>query len=261
MDGKSDPVVFERGIVTLLRLNRPERLNAVNLPVYAALERSLTSIAEDRSIRAVVLTGTGRAFCSGADLVAHGAGGSLDESRTYVEMGQRVHRLLQTLPQPIVAAVNGAAVGAGIEIALACDLVVVAEDARLRFPELSLGTFVGGGTTYLLVQRVGLARAKELLMLGDFFTGAEAAAMGLANRAVPAERVLETATALAAELADKAPVPMALAKRLLDQARHLDAESALALEADALLACMGSSDWQEGLRAFREKRAPRFIGE
>ncbi|HUP00796.1 MAG TPA: enoyl-CoA hydratase/isomerase family protein [Gemmatimonadota bacterium] len=254
-------MVCERGTVTLLRLNRPERLNAVNLPLYTALERSLTSIAEDRSIRAVVLTGTGRAFCSGADLVAHGGDGSLDEKRTYVEMGQRVHRLLQTLPQPFVAAVNGAAVGAGLEIALACDLVVVAEDARLRFPELSLGTFVGGGTTYLLVQRVGLGRAKELLMLGEFFTGAEAAAMGLANRAVPAERVLETATALAEELADRAPVPMALVKRLLDQARHLDAETALALEADALLACMGSSDWQEGLRAFREKRVPRFIGE
>ncbi len=263
MGGGLNLVTCEKLAATArLRLNRPERLNAVNLALYLALEEALRGLAVDPSVRAIVLTGSGRAFCAGADLEAHGRGElAHEERRIYVEAGQRVQRLLQTLPKPVVAAVNGAAIGAGLEMALACDLVIVARDAKLRFPELSLGTFFGGGTTYMLVQRIGLTRAKELLMLGEFFSGEDAAGMGLANRAVPSDRVLETATALADELARKAPIPMGHAKRLLDQARHLDAESALGLEADALLDCMASRDWQEGIRAVKEKRAPRFIGE
>ncbi len=263
MAERPDPVTFEKcGKTARLRLNRPEHLNAVNLALYLALEEALKGLVEDPSIRAIVLTGSGRAFCAGADLEAHGRGAlTHEERRIYIEAGQRVQRLLQTLPKPVVAAVNGAAVGAGLEMALACDLVVVAREAKLRFPELSLGTFFGGGTTYTVVRRVGLTRAKELLMLGEFFTGEDAAAMGLANRAVPSDGVLETATALADELARKAPLSMKFAKRLLDQARHLDAESALALEVDALLRCMASRDWQEGIRAFKEKRPPSFVGE
>lgn len=263
MGGRLDLVTCEKlGATARLRLNRPERLNAVSLALYLALEEALAGLAQDPSIRSILLTGSGRAFCAGADLEAHGRGGLTQaERRIYVEAGQRVQRLLQTLPKPIVAAVNGAAVGAGLEMALACDLVIVAREAKLRFPELSLGTFFGGGMTYMLVQRVGFTRAKELLMLGEFFSGEDAAAMGLANRAVPSDLVLETAATLADELASKAPIPMSYAKRLLDQVRNLDAESALALEADALLDCMASRDWQEGIHSFQERRPPRFIGE
>jgi enoyl-CoA hydratase len=140
-------------------------------------------------------------------------------------------------------------------------LVIVASEAKLRFPEISLGTFVGGGTIYTLPRRVGLAAAKELILLGEFFTGADAAAMGLANRAVPAADVLPTALDMAARLAAKAPVSMAFAKRLLNRAHHLDPETAMDLEAEALIACMQTKDWKEGIEAFAEKREPRFIGE
>lgn len=258
---ESEPVTSERrGAVAVVRLDRPDRLNAVSLALYEALERELGELAEDPNVRVVVLTGAGRAFSAGADLQEPG-GADPQERRLYIETGQRVHRLLQTLPKPVVAAVNGPAVGAGLELALACDLVIAAENARLRLPELALGTFVGGGTTYVLAQRVGLTRAKELLLLAEFLTGAEAARIGLVNRAVPEDKVLPEALALADELTRRAPIPVAHAKRLLDKVRLLAAEEAMALEAEALLECMESRDWREGLAAFREKRPPRFVGE
>ncbi len=263
MDPDESPLIHEkRGPIATLTLNRPERMNAVSLPLYRALEAALQSLAADDAVRAAVITGAGRAFCVGADLKAHGeADLTPDERRTYVETGQRVYRLIQTLPKPVVAAVNGHAIGAGLEMALSCDFVIAASEAKFRIPELALGTFVGGGTTYTLAEFVGAAKARELIMLGDFFSGEEAAKMGLANQAVPAPEVLQTALALAEELAKKAPVPMALAKQLLGRARHLDSEEAMRLEAHALLQCMETRDWKEGIQAFHEKREPRFHGE
>ena len=258
-----EPLIREQQDQTvILRLNRPDRLNAVNLPMYAALESELRGLIADREVRALMITGSGRAFCVGADLKAHGEGEpSLDERKGYVDAGQRVHRLLQTIPKPVVAAVNGHAIGAGLELALSCDFIIVAEDAKLRLPEIGLGTFVGGGATYKLAQRVGYTKAKELIMLGLMFYGKEAEAMGLANAALPADAVLEAASELTAELSRKAPISMAFAKRLLDRARDVDSETALRLEARALLQCMETRDWREGIDAFNEKRDPNFIGE
>ena len=159
------------------------------------------------------------------------------------------------------AAVNGHAVGAGLELAMACDLLVVASEAKLRLPELGLGTFVGGGTTFSLVQRVGMTRAKELLLLGRFFSGADAALWGLCNEAVPAKEVLGRARELAAEVALKAPVSVALAKRLMQQAGRQSVAAAMSDEAEALLACMETRDWREGIDAFAERREPRFRGD
>lgn len=257
------PLVQERhGNIALLRLNRPERLNAVSLPLYEAMETALAGIRDDSTVRVVVLTGTGRAFCSGADLKAHGTDDLTPEARrTYVQTGQRVYRELQNLPKPIVAAVNGHAVGAGLELALSCDFIVAAREAKLRLPELSLGTFVGGGAIYTLAQRVGVAKAKELIMLCEFFSGEEAERLGVANVSVSADRVLPESMALAGKLAARAPVPMAAAKELLIRAQHLDADEALELETAALLRCMDTGDWHEGIAAFGEKRDPKFIGE
>ncbi|MEJ2186895.1 MAG: enoyl-CoA hydratase-related protein [Gemmatimonadota bacterium] len=260
--GESSPLRADRvGRLALLTLDRPDRLNAVNLALYDALAAELAALASDGEVRAVVLTGAGRAFCVGADLKAHGsADPTAAERRRYVEAGQRANRALQRLPQPVVAAVNGHAIGAGLELALSADLMVVAEAAKLRLPEAALGTFVGGGVTYTLPERVGLARAKELVLLGDFFTGREAVAMGLANRAVPADRVLEEATALAERLAQRAPRSVTKAKRLLNAAVRRKVGRALRREAETLLGCMETEDWREGIRAFQEKREPEFRG-
>lgn len=263
MTAGEGPLLRERrGPVELLTLNRPERLNAVSRPLYERLAAALREVDGEREVRAVVVTGAGRAFCVGADLKAHGEGeASEEERRAYVRAGQRANRRLQSIGKPVVAAVNGHAIGAGLELALSCDLVLVAIEARLRLPELALGTFVGGGVTYTLPRRVGLGKAKEILLVADFFSGAEAAEMGLADRALPADEVLPAALELAAEVARRAPLPVRHAKRLLGSAPDLGRGEAMAREARALLACMGTRDWREGIRAFHEKREPRFTGE
>jgi enoyl-CoA hydratase len=257
------PVVTETaGAIRTFRLNRPERLNAVNLELYRALEDGLAETAGDPAVRAVILTGAGRAFSAGADLKAYGGREPTPgERRDYIETGQRVYRALQTLPQPVVAAVNGHAIGAGIELALSCDFVIVSDEAKLRLPEVTLGTFIGGGASYTLARRVGYARAAELILLGRFFTGSEACDLGLANRCVLALDVMAEALELVRELARNAPISMRLAKRLLDRAGSMVPEEAMRLEAEALDTCFATEDWREGVRAFAEKRDPVFRGE
>lgn len=259
----TDPVLVRReGSALVLTLHRPERLNAVSLPLYRRLLEELEGAAADPAVRCVVLTGSGRAFCVGADLKAHGEGPPTGaERKRYVAAAQEVNRRIQLGPVPVVAAVNGHAIGGGLEMALSADFMVVAEDAKLRFPELLLGTFVGGGTVYTLTERVGTLKARELVYLGDFFRGREAAEWGVAWKAVPTDAVLPTALELAGRLAERAPRSLAWAKRLVGPAGTLSRDRALALEGRALEEVFGTRDWQEGLDAFREERAPRFTGE
>ncbi len=257
----SEVLASRDGPLFLLTLNRPDRLNAVSLRLYERLAAELEEANRDPEIRAAVLTGRGRAFCAGADLKAHrDAPPDPEARRRYTAAGQRANRLLQTIGVPVVAAVNGPAVGAGLELALSADFAVAAEDARLRLPEIALGTFVGGGAIYTVVERVGALRAREIILLGDFFTGSEAAAMGLVNRAVPTAEVLPEARKLAARLARRAPIPVAAAKRLLREASSLSREEAMERERAALEEIFGTADWREGLAAFHEGRVARFRG-
>jgi enoyl-CoA hydratase len=255
-------IVERAGAVATLTLNRPERLNAVSLTLYDALAQQLKSLDRDSEVRALILTGAGRAFCVGADLKAHSQDElTAGERRTYVRAAQRVHRRMQKMAKPIVGAVNGHAIGAGLELALSCDLVVIAEAAKLRFPEVALGTFVGGGTVVTLPRRVGLTRAKELLLLAEFFTPWDALNWGIANRVVAAPDVLRVAHDLARQVARRAPVSVGFAKRLLNRGSQMKRDRALRQEAAALLTCMATDDWKEGVRAFHEKREPDYRGE
>jgi enoyl-CoA hydratase len=160
----------------------------------------------------------------------------------------------------VIAAVNGPARGAGTELALSCDLLLIAEEATLGLPETGLGTFVGGGVTHVLPRLVGLARAKELVYTGRVVGGETAVALGLALACYPVARLPGEARALAMEISEKAPIPMAFAKGYLQRSPSLDMETVLELEAEAILACMESDDWKEGLSSFSEKRTPKFIG-
>ena len=262
LEPNSPSVLVDRDeSVSILTLNRPERLNAVSPDLYRELEEALAKIESDPAVRAAVITGAGRAFCVGADLKSHAEGPmSPDERRAYIALAQSVNAAVQNSRVPVVAAVNGHAIGAGLELALSADFVLVAVNAKLRLPEIALGTFVGGGATYRLPQRVGDLKARELILGGDLFSGDDAVAMGLANRALPAEDVLEEALLLAEKLAASGPLSMAQAKRLLNRAPGVTPEEARAEEATALEGIMKTKDWAEGVRAFAEKRPPRFSG-
>jgi enoyl-CoA hydratase len=259
----------ESGVATL-RLHRPERMNAVVEEMYREIGEALTRCGEDRGLRAVVLTGSAlrrdgevkQAFCAGADLKEHASGRrGPDARREYIRLAHETCRLLHEHPLPTVASVNGPARGAGAELALCCDFLLMAEEATLAFPETGLGTFVGGGVTYHLPRLVGTARAKELVYTGRVLDGREAEAMGLALRCVPLARLEEESGALAAALAARAPLSLRLAKKHLQAPGSRDLERALDEEAEGILACMETEDWREGILAFAERRPPVFRGK
>lgn len=259
-EGREVLVTREATLLTLT-LNRPHRLNAVNLPLYEKLVAELEAAEADRGTRCVIVTGSGRAFSAGADLKAHAETPMTEKERDrYVRTAQRANHLIQTMGTPVVAAVNGHAIGAGLELALSADFAIVAEEAKLRLPEIALGTFLGGGVVYTLAERVGVLKARELVYLGDFFPGAEAARMGVVNQALPADEVVPAARELAARLARRAPIPFAAAKRLIGPAGRLSREQALERERAALEEIFRTDDWAEGVAAFREGRAPDYRG-
>ncbi|MDA0329649.1 MAG: enoyl-CoA hydratase/isomerase family protein [Gemmatimonadetes bacterium] len=263
MTAETDTILVRReGAVTVLTLNRPERLNAVSLRLYERLIEELARADADRETRCVILTGSGRAFCVGADLKAHGETPLSDADRDrYTRSAQEANYRIQSMGTPVVAAVNGHAIGAGLELALSADFMIVSELAKLRLPEISLGTFIGGGVVYTLAERVGVLKAREIVYMGDFFLGSEAAEMGLANAAVSTDDVMPVAQKWADRLAEKAPLSLAAAKRLIGPAGTMSRDEALELERTELVKIFGSADWKEGVDAFHEKRPPRYVGE
>ena len=244
-----------------IRLNRPERLNAVTQQLYDDLNAALTQAEKDPEVHIILLTGEGRAFCVGADLKEHKAGRTAFDRRQYLAGEQAVCKRLLTLRKPVVAAVNGYALGAGAEMAIASDFVVMAESAQIGLPEVSIGNFLGGGITWLLPRMVGMAKARELVFLGERINGAEAVRIGLANRVFPDATFREEARAFAQKVAEKAPFSMELAKKQLNFAAESTLEAALVAELEGMVFVGFTKDWQEGVDAFAEKRKPVFTGK
>ena len=244
-----------------IRLNRPQRLNAVTQQLYDELNAALSRAEADRDARVVLVTGEGRAFCVGADLKAHKTGRTAFDRRQYLKGEQDVCKRLLELQKPVVAAVNGYALGAGAEVALAADFMLMAESAQIGLPEISIGNFLGGGVTWLLPRLVGLAKARELVFLGERIKGEEAVRIGLANRVLPDEGFLDAARAFALKVAGKAPFSMQLAKEQLNKSAERTLEACLIAELEGMMFVGTTRDWQEGVDAFAEKRAPVFRGE
>lgn len=255
------PVTYDRsGHVATIAFDRPERLNAVTPPLFDGILAGLDRAVEEAA-RVVVLEGNGRAFCVGADMKEHDAADrSLVEKRDYVWSNQSACQRLQTVELPVIAKVHGYAIGGGAEIALAADLIAAADDARFRFPETGLGSYITGGSTYTLPERVGIPTAKDLLMTGRWVDGPEADELGLVDRLVPPDDLDDAVADLAVEIASNAPVSVATVKRHL-ASHHPDRSLWLSREVEGLLACMATDDWQEGIAAFAEDRDPVFEGE
>ncbi len=248
------------GAVATLTLDRPEALNALTVPVKVALREAFESLAADQDVRAVILTGAGRAFCAGQDLAERE---QPDAAPLDVEIRERYNpiiRAMRSMGQPVIAAVNGVAAGAGASLAFACDVRIAAEDARFVLGFGRIGLVPDSGATWFLPRIVGPAKAAELALAGDQVDATEALRLGLVSRVVPGDRLLGEARALAERIAEGAPLATALTKQALQRSATITLDEALEGEAKLQGIAGASRDHAEGLAAFREKRPPRFTG-
>jgi len=257
----SSPVLLVESPATgvrLLRINRPEARNALNLEVRTRLAAELAAAARDVDVRCVVIAGDERAFCAGGDIKEMAGAGT-------VEMMQRgvleLWRAIAACPKPVIAAVRGLALGGGCELAMTCDMIVAGESARFGQPEIRIGIIPGGGGTQRLPRAVGKYRAMRYLLTGDPFPAREALEMGLASEVVPDDEVESRSVALAAQIAALSPLAVQQLKDVVLKGMDAALDTGLALETKALHLLFAGEDQKEGMAAFLEKRKPRFEGK
>jgi len=254
----------QQGPVATLRLDRPQAMNALTFDVYRELTDTLRALADQSDVRAVVLTGTGRAFCTGGDvreIIGPLLGRDEKALLEFTTLTCDLIRAMRALPRPIVASLNGTVAGAGAAIALASDFRVAADTARIAFLFVKVGLAGADmGAAHLLPRLVGLGRATEILMTGDFIEADEAVRIGLYNRVVAVEELPAATAALVDRLVRGPAAGLAATKAALEAEMHMDLESALKAEARIQAALMLGPDFKEGFAAFQERRAPRFEG-
>lgn len=243
--------------IAVLTINRPEALNALNGQVLEELKQCIDEVEKDSTVRVLILTGAGRSFVAGADI---GAQSELDVEggRNWGIFGSRLFRRIELLEIPTIAAVNGFALGGGCELALACDLILASEKAKFGQPEVGLGITPGFSGTQRLPRRVGIGKAKELIYTGKMIRADEAEKIGLANRVVPAEDLMEEAEKLAGEILRNAPIAVKYAKAAIDRGVDLDLDNGIKAENELFAMCFATSDQKEGMKAFLEKREAEF---
>jgi enoyl-CoA hydratase/carnithine racemase len=257
-------LVERRERAAFVTINRPDAANALSKALVAALTEAFDALAADikqgGDVRAVVLTGVGRAFCAGADLKERRAM-SLPETWAFLDELNKLANTIAALPRPVIAAINGAAFGGGLELALACDLRIAAEAAEMGLLEVRVGIIPGMGGTQRLARLVGIAAAKELILTGRRVGAARALALGIVSEVVPAADLAGAAATLAREIGAAAPLALGAAKRAIDGGFNLSLTEGLALEAACYQEVLASEDRNEGLAAFAEKRPPIFKGQ
>jgi enoyl-CoA hydratase len=255
----SEPLVRldRHGAVALLTLDRPDALNALSNDLMAALCDGLDEVTGDDGLRVAVLTGAGRAFAAGADVAA-----MADTTAIELLVGDRVGRWdrVRRFPKPLIAAVHGFCLGGGCELAMTCDIVIAAEDARFGQPETNLGIIPGAGGTQRTTRTLGKSLTMEMVLAGRFLDADEALRSGLCSRVVTREALVEEALAVAQRIAERPPVAVRLAREAVQRALETTLESGLAFERRSLELAFASDDAHEGMNAFLEKRPPSWTG-
>jgi len=244
--------------VAWLTLRRPEKLNALSPELLADAVTALSEVAANDQIRCLILSGEGRAFCAGADLNSMADRSPVQAQRTF--SSTNLWAALAQLPQPTIAAVHGYCFGGGCELAMACDLRIASSDAKFGQPEIKVGIIPGAGGTQRLARLVGMGRAKELVFFGEPIDADEAHRIGLVNRVVPPDRLLDEAKLWAEKLVALPPLGIRSAKMVMDRGADVDLDTAIQIERLGFSALFGTEDQREGMRAFREKRPPAFQG-
>lgn len=259
MEGYQTVRLDKKEGIGYLTLNRPEVRNAFNQEMIDELRDALRRIDKDEEIRVLIVTGAGKAFQAGADIAELSVMAPMDILR-WNEGIVRINASLEKLRQPVIAAINGAVMGGGLELAISCTLRVMAESARMALPEVKLGIIPGTGGTQRLPRLIGKGRAAELLLTGAAVNAQQALDIGLVNRVAPDEKVMETAEELARAIIANAPIAVEMAKDALEVGKDLPLEHAVQYSQKNCVTCFSTQDMKEGMAAFLEKRAARFKG-
>jgi enoyl-CoA hydratase/3-hydroxyacyl-CoA dehydrogenase len=246
--------------VATITMNRPEAMNALNEKVLRELKNTIAELREDSAVRVVIITGEGSAFIAGADIKTMLAA-DLAEVEEFTRLGQGVMDDIERLDKPVITAINGFALGGGLELALACDIRLASTEARMGFPEVGLGIFPGFGGTQRATRLIGKGQACELIFTGKHINAEEAAHIGLVNRVVPPQKLMIEARRLAERIAGQGPVAVAKAKTAINQALQTGLDAGLAFELEAVMETFDTEDQKEGMTAFLERRKPEFKGE
>ena len=260
MEFKNISLSFE-GEIGVLLINRPKALNALNIETLKEIQMGIEEVKGRPEIKVLILSGSGeKAFVAGADIGEMKGMNSL-EAHAFSRLGHQTLKMIQDLDRPVIAAVNGFALGGGTEIALACDFIYASENAKLGLPEVTLGIFPGFGGTQRLSRLVGKGRAKELIMTGKMISAQEALEMGIVNRVLPQASLMEEARKVATQIARNGPVGVRLAKMVIDEGFNMDLSTACSLESYAFGLGFATEDQKEGMTAFLEKRKPNYKGK
>ena len=250
-------IIQDNGAVRVIKINNPEALNALNTAILKELDAAFTEVAEDNGILAVVLTGEGRAFVAGADISEMKSKNAI-EGEIFGKLGASVFRKIELLPKPVIAVVNGFALGGGCELAMSCDIRLASAKAKFGQPEVGLGITPGFSGTQRMPRLIGMGKAKELIYTADIIDAAEAYRIGLVNHVYEPEALMEEAMKMAEKIASKAPIAVKNSKEAINRGIQTDMDSAVAIEAYLFGLCFASEDQKEGMTAFFEKRKANF---
>lgn len=256
---KYENVILEKEAeLAILTVNRPKALNALNKDTLLDIKAAIEEVAQDEQIKVLIVTGAGdKAFVAGAD-IAYMQNFNVREGREFAQLGQQVFRMLELMEKPVIAAVNGFALGGGCEFSLACDIRLASENAVFGQPEVALGVTPGYGGTQRLPRLVGEGRAKELIFSSNNIKADAAWQMGLVNHVYPAAELMAEAKKLAAKIAKQAPLAVGYSKTAINKGLQVDLDTAMGIESDLFGMCFATADQKEGMKAFVEKRKPDF---